>query len=444
MQQHTTVSLISLGCPKNKVDAEVMLGNLMDHGYDIVLDPAEAEIIIVNTCGFITDAKVESVETLLEMAQLKEQGKCRALIASGCLSGRYGEDLWEEMPEVDAFVGVTQYPRMHDIVASVLSGQRTLDCGLDAAVVGGGRRILTTAPHLAYLKIGEGCDNRCSYCAIPAIRGGYRSRPLEQVVAEARELVAGGVKELIVVAQDTTRYGLDLDGRPQLAELLRQLDALPGIEWVRVLYLYPEMLSSELLQTMAELPHVCNYVDLPLQHVDDEVLRRMHRRSNRAQIEDILARVRALPEPFLIRTTMIVGFPGETEAQFQELLDFIEAQPFDLLGAFTYSPEEGTPAAAFPDQVPEEVKQERLDALMLRQQAVSLQQNRRLIGRVERVVLEGWDSEAARYVGRTQYQAPDIDGVTYVVGPEGLPEGTFVQVRLTDSAEYDFFGEIVS
>jgi len=441
--EQNTVCLISLGCPKNKVDAEVMLGDLVDHGYRVVMDPAEADVIIVNTCGFIEDAKVESIDTILEMAEYKETGRCRVLMMSGCLSQRYHEDLLNELPEVDGFVGVTQYKEMHRHVEAALEGQRVDCCELKPEVIGGGKRLLSTPAHVGYIKIAEGCDNRCSYCAIPAIRGGYRSRPMEELQAEAEALVAQGVKELIVIAQDTTRYGVDLYGESLLGELLTNFNKIEGVKWIRVLYLYPELLTDELLNTMASLEHVCNYVDLPLQHVNDDVLKAMNRRSSRAQIERIMQRVRAMKERFVVRTTMIVGFPGETYEAFNELADFIEKHPFDLLGAFIYSAEEGTPAATMDDQIDPEEAAERLDELMLRQRTVSLYRQLAYMGTEQEAVIEGYDPEQELYVGRISLQSPDIDGITYISSEEELPEGTFVRVRIVDATDYDLIGEVI-
>ena len=437
-----TVGLVSLGCNKNKVDAEVMLYNLAEAGYALTMDPAEAEVIIVNTCGFITDAKVEAVNTILDMADYKKAGTCRALIVSGCLPGRYGEELDREMPEVDAWLGVTQYPQIVSIVERVLGGEHLVECALDPRVVGGGKRILTTAPWQAYLKIAEGCDNCCSYCAIPAIRGGYRSRPMEDLTAEARELAAQGVRELIVVAQDTTRYGEDLYGKAMLTPLLEALHEIDGLVWIRVLYCYPEMVDDALLEAFQRLPKLCPYLDIPIQHIDDTILWAMNRRSSREEIITLMKRVRALPRPMALRTTMIVGFPGEDAAAFSALCSFIQEYPFDYLGAFAYSAEDGTVAAEMPGQLEEEVKAERLDRLMALQQGISRQLLCRHVGEETEVLLEE-EQENGIWLGRTAYQAPLIDGVTYVSGAAGAVAGTFVRVRITASQEYDLVGEVI-
>jgi len=432
------VGLISLGCCKNKVDAEVMLSRLTQAGYQLTMDPEDADVIIVNTCGFINDAKVESIETILEMAQYKE-GRCRALIVSGCLSARYPGELWEELPEVDAFLGVTQYPEIADIVGEVLRGKRIRKTTLDCSVAGASDRIMTTPPWTGYIKIAEGCDNCCSFCAIPAIRGPYRSRPLEELVEEARWMASQGVKELIVVAQDTTRYGIDLYGEPSLSRLLRAFCQVEGIEWIRTLYCYPEMVDKELLNTMLEEEKICNYLDVPLQHSHDEILEAMNRRSTAAQIEAMMDNIRALPEDFALRTTMIVGFPGEDEEEFEDLMDFVQRHPFDHLGAFTYSPEEGTAAAEMENQVDEDLKAERLDDLMAVQQEMSSRRLERHVGKVLTVLLEDALPDGS-YEGRTRYQAPEIDGVTHFTGPAGLHPGEFVKVKITDSSEYDLEG----
>ena len=432
------VGLISLGCSKNKVDAEVMLSRLVKAGYQLTMDPAEADVIIVNTCGFINDAKVESIETILEMAQYK-QDRCRALIVSGCLSARYPGELWEELPEVDAFLGVTQYPDIVSIVGEVLKGKRIRNTALDCRVAGAPDRVMTTPPWMGYIKIAEGCDNCCSFCAIPAIRGPYRSRPMEELVDEVRWMASQGVKELILIAQDTTRYGEDLYGKPSLPELLKAVCRVEGIEWVRTLYCYPELVNEGLLDTMLTEEKICNYLDIPLQHSHDEILEAMNRRSNAAQIEAMMNSIRALPEDFALRTTMIVGFPGEDEAEFDDLMDFVQRHPFDHLGAFTYSPEEGTAAADMENQVDEDVKSERLDELMALQQEMSRERLARHVGKTLTVLVEDALPDGS-YEGRTRYQAPEIDGVTHFIGPAGIRPGEFVQVKITDSSEYDLEG----
>ncbi len=439
MKNHAiTVGMVSLGCSKNKVDAEVMLAKLSRAGYALTMDPAQADVIIVNTCGFINDAKVESVNAILEMAEYKK-GRCQALIVSGCLTARYPGELWEEIPEADALLGVSQYPDIVSVVEKALEGKRIRNTALDCRLAGSPERILTTPPWMGYLKIAEGCDNRCSFCAIPDIRGPYRSRPLEELVEEARWMASQGVKELILIAQDTTRYGMDLYGKPSLPRLLEAVCQVEGIRWVRTLYCYPEMVDEALLNTMRQQEKVCHYLDIPLQHCQDTILEAMNRRSNEKQIETLMERIRSLPERFALRTTMIVGFPGEQEADFEALVGFIQRHPFDHLGAFTYSAEEGTPAADRVDQIEEDVKARRLDRLMQAQQAVSRRQLEGYVGADLEVLVEE-ALPGGRYVGRTRYQAPDIDGVTRFTGPQGLEPGCIVTVRITGSREYDLEG----
>lgn len=434
----TTVGLISLGCSKNKVDAEVMLSALVEGGFSPVTDPAEAEVIIVNTCGFIDAAKQESVNAILEMADYKEIGRCRVLAVSGCLSGRYGRELAAEMPEVDVWMGVSQYPRAAALLTRALGGEWIFECARDDSVVGGGSRILTTAPWQAYLKIAEGCDNCCSYCAIPAIRGPYRSRSLESLTAEAETLAAQGVKELILVAQDTTRYGTDLYGRPMLTVLLERLHALP-FTWLRVLYCYPEMVDDALLDTFVRLPKLCPYLDIPLQHSEDRELYAMNRRTNGEEIRWLMEKIRRLPREMTLRTTLICGFPGETEEAAAAMRRFIREEPFDNLGAFAFSAEEGTVAAELPGQLPEEEKGRRLDALMRAQQPIALERNQRHVGKPCTVLLEELLPDG-RWQGRTAFQAPLVDGITKVSGITGYGAGQFVQVRITAADTYDLEG----
>ncbi len=441
MKNHAvTVGMVSLGCSKNKVDAEVMLAKLSQAGYALTMDPAGADVIIVNTCGFINDAKVESVNAILEMAEYKK-GRCQALIVSGCLTARYPGELWEEIPEADALLGVSQYPEIVSVVEKVLEGKRIRNTALDCRLAGSPERILTTPPWMGYLKIAEGCDNRCSFCAIPDIRGPYRSRPLEELVEEAQWMAAQGVRELILIAQDTTRYGMDLYGAPSLPRLLEAVCQVEGIRWVRTLYCYPEMVDEALLDTMRRQEKICDYLDIPLQHCQDTILEAMNRRSSAKQIEALMERIRSLPERFALRTTMIVGFPGEQEDDFEALMDFVERHPFDHLGAFTYSAEEGTPAADRVDQVDEDEKARRLDRLMQAQQAISRRQLAGYVGETLEVLVEE-ALPGGRYVGRTRYQAPDIDGVTRFTGPQGLEPGSLVRVRITASREYDLEGAL--
>ncbi len=430
------VGLVSLGCVKNQVDAEQMLSLLKGEGYEWTADAAEADVIIVNTCGFIQSAKEESIEAILDMARLKQTGRCRVLCVTGCLAQRYEKELLEEIPEIDCLLGVSQYARLPEALSDALNGGRPHDVGRREGFLECGR-VLTTPPYTAYVKIGDGCDNRCSFCAIPLIRGRYRSRPQADILEEMRGLAERGAKEQILIAQDTTRYGTDTGG--SLAGLLREASAVPGVEWLRVLYMYPDEVTDELLDTMAALPNVAPYLDLPLQHASMRLLPRMNRRGDTASSRRLLQRARGMG--FCLRTTFIVGFPGETEADFEALMDFTREMQFDRMGAFAYSAEENTPAAAMPDQVPEKVKQERLDRLMRLQAEISLARNRLRVGQVVRTLVTG--REGPDYVGRSMLEAPDADGVIRFRSPEGLTAGDFVPVHLTRADVYDLYGEVV-
>ena len=428
-----TIGVISLGCVKNRVDTEQMLALLTQAGHTITPDPAEADILIVNTCGFIDPAKEESIRTILEMAAYKQNGHCKKLIVTGCLAQRYGDALLSDMPEIDALLGVSQYDRIVEAVKSALEGSRPdyrtrrnemLECG----------RVLTTPPYSAYVRIGEGCDNRCAYCAIPLIRGSYRSRNEQSILDEARMLAASGTKELILISQDTTRYGSD--SRSSLQDLIRQVSALPGVEWLRVLYMYPDETNIGLLEEMAAHDNVCKYLDLPLQHASDRLLRAMNRRGTAAEAAKLLATARAMG--FTLRTTFIVGFPGETEEDFNCLLDFVRRVRFDRMGAFAYSAEEDTVGASMPNQVPEDIKQERLDRLMNAQSEISRELNEARVGTVCRVLVTGF--EDGLYIGRSEMEAPDSDGVIYFTAGRELDEGEFVSVRLVRADTYDLYG----
>ena len=427
------IGVISLGCVKNRVDTEQMLSMLVDAGHEFTPDPAEAEIIIVNPCGFIDPAKEESIQTILEMSEYKKTGRCRKLIVTGCLAQRYGDALLSDMPEIDALLGVSQYDRIAEAVELAAAGQRPdyrerrramLECG----------RVLTTPAYSAYVRIGEGCDNRCAYCAIPLIRGGYRSRDEGAILEEARRLAANGAKELILISQDTTRYGRD-NGK-SLAGLIGRVSALPGVEWLRALYMYPDETSAALLEEMAKRENVCRYLDLPLQHASDRLLRAMNRRGTIAQAEALLARAREMG--FTLRTTFIVGFPGETEEDFSELMDFTRRMRFDRMGAFAYSAEEDTPGASMPDQVPEEIKQERLDRLMALQAGISRELNEKRVGSACRVLVTGF--EDGFYTGRSAMEAPDSDGMIYFTAGRELTPGEFVSVRVARADTYDLYG----
>lgn len=431
------VGMVSLGCAKNRVDSEVILGTLKEAGYEIVSDPAEAEIIFVNTCGFIEPAKEESIEAIFEMAKYKETGRLKKLFVTGCLAQRYIDDLYREMPEVDGFMGVADYTRLLEMMREAEAGGRPRYV-CDGERFFHAERVLTTPAYSAYVKISDGCDNRCSYCAIPLIRGPYHSRPFDSIVEECRELAARGVTEITLIAQDTSRYGNDFPGgKLLLPELLEAVSAIEGVHWVRVLYCYPDTTDDRLLDAIANLPKVAPYVDLPLQHIDGPLLKRMNRRGSP---EWIKSRISACKERGLTtRTTMIVGFPSETEEAFHELLQFVKEARFDRLGAFTYSPEEGTPGAAMPDQVDEQVKQRRLDELMTLQQGISLEENTARVGEICEVLCEG--EEDGAFVGRSIREAPESDGVIRFTASREVAPGEYLQVKITGADAYDLFGE---
>ena len=432
------VGMVSLGCAKNRVDSEVILGTLKEAGYEIVSDPAEAEIIFVNTCGFIEPAKEESIEAIFEMAKYKEKGRLQKLFVTGCLAQRYIDDLYREMPEVDGFMGVADYTRLLEMMQEAEAGGRPRYV-CDGERFFHAERVLTTPAYSAYVKISDGCDNRCSYCAIPLIRGPYHSRPFDSIVEECRELAARGVTEITLIAQDTSRYGNDFpEGKLLLPELLEAVSAIEGVHWVRALYCYPELIDDELLAVMKEEPKVCSYLDIPLQHINDKVLREMNRRGDGALIRGLYRKIRGLGG-FALRTTLIAGFPGETEEEFQELLQFVQACPFDRLGVFAYSEEEGTPAAARQDQVPMRVRKAREGKIMRAQQKISRAFNESRIGSVCEVLVEGRE-ENGLYYGRSQWEAPETDGKVYIKLAEGLQEGSFVRVRITDAQDYDITG----
>ena len=444
------LGLISLGCPKNLVDSEVMLGIIEKYHIEITNDPEAAEIIIVNTCGFIESAKQESIDTILSMAAYKTEGCCRYLIVTGCLAQRYAQELFQDMPEVDAIVGTNVYKDIAQVIERVMQGQRVLhlsETDFEKINLEGLQdkewnlpdpRKLTTPPYMAYLKIAEGCDNFCSFCAIPLIRGRYTSKPYEQVMAEARELVERGVKELIVIAQDTTRYGQDLYGKLRLAELLHDLNALPGLKWIRVLYSYPNTFTDELIEAYATLPKVCHYVDLPLQHASDRLLHVMRRRDKLSETKKLLKKLRERIPDIVIRTTFIVGFPGETEEDFAILKEFVTEQKFENAGVFQYSQEENTVAATLPEQIPEETKQERYDELMAIQAGISEDVHRSMEDRELEVVVEGYESEEENLVAARSYrEAPDIDGSIFVENAPGLNPGDFIRVRIEQGFAYE-------
>lgn len=435
---------ISLGCDKNLVDTEMMLGLLNRDGYTFTDDENEAEVIVVNTCCFIGDAKEESVNTILEMARLKETGKCRALIVTGCLAQRYKQEIIDEIPEVDGILGTSTYDEISHVLKEALGGREHIQCfhGLDVLPETKTERILTTGGHYAFLKIAEGCDKRCTYCIIPSLRGSFRSVPMERLVKEAEGLAQQGVKELILVAQETTLYGVDLYGKKALPQLLKKLCAVSGIQWIRIQYCYPEEITEELIQTIRNEDKICNYLDLPIQHASDGILKRMGRRTTKSQLKETVARLREAIPDIALRTTLISGFPGETEDDHEELMEFVDEMEFERLGVFAYSAEEDTPAASFPDQVPDEVKEDRRGEIMELQQEISFEHSQSMIGRTLEVMIEGKVADENAYVGRTYMDGPGVDGMIFVQTGEELMSGDFVRVRVTGAMEYDLIGEL--
>lgn len=438
------IGMVSLGCPKNLVDSEVMLGIIKDKQLEITNDPADADLIIVNTCGFIESAKEESISTILQMAQYKE-GSCKYLIMTGCLGQRYADELFESMPEVDAIVGTDSFTDIGWVIDQVLAGKRVKHLQkLESKNVQALPRMLTTPDYMAYLKIAEGCDNCCSYCIIPQLRGPYTSRPYDEVMAEARSLAAHGVKELIVVAQDTTRYGEDLTGKLLLPQLLRDLNELEGIKWIRVMYLYPNNFTDDLIAAFAECDKVCKYIDIPLQHASDRLLESMNRYDTRAQVEELLAKLRECIPGITIRTTFIVGFPGETDEDFAELMDFVEKQRFENAGVFQYSQEEGTVAGAMENQIEPEVKENRYHELMALQAGISEEIHQEREDEELDVIVEGFDEEnPALAVGRSYHEAPDIDGNIFIENAAELKVGQMVRVRILQGFTYEMVAELV-
>lgn len=436
------VSMVSLGCPKNQVDAEMMLKSLADAGYEIGTEEAEADAIIINTCGFIEDAKKEAIENILEAAEYKKTGKCRALIVTGCLAERYRDDVTEEIPEVDVCVGIGSNGDIAEITKAAIEGECKNRYGEKTALDLNGERILGGYPFSTYLKIADGCDNCCTYCAIPKIRGRMRSRKIEDCVAEAKRLAAGGVKELTVVAQDTTAYGEDIYGKPMLSELLRELCKIDGLHWIRTLYTYPDRITDELLDTVAEEPKLVKYFDIPLQHVNGDILKRMNRKGDRKSISALIDKIREKIPDVTLRTTLITGFPGETDEQFSELAEFVKEKRFDRLGCFTYSAEEDTIAAGYTDQIDGQVKQDRADNIMELQMTIAAEKNEEKAGTETEVLIEGWDSYIKCYFGRTPADAPEVDGKIFFMSTRPLKIGEFVKVRVNDCIDYDLLGEL--
>lgn len=438
------ILFISLGCDKNLVDTEVMLGMLASRGYEMTNDEQEADIIVINTCCFIHDAKEESIQNILEMAEYKKNGSAKALIVTGCMAERYRQEILDEIPEVDEVLGTTAYDRILDAVDAALAGQHeVMTADLDALPLPETKRLVTTGGHFAYLKIAEGCDKHCTYCIIPKIRGNFRSVPMERLLKEAQDLAEQGVKELILVAQETTLYGKDLYGEKALPKLLRELCKISGIRWIRILYCYPEEITDELIQVMKEEPKICHYLDLPIQHANDTILKRMGRRTSKQELIDIVQKLRKEIPDICLRTTLITGFPGETQEQHEEVMEFIDTLEFDRLGAFTYSPEEDTPAATFEDQIDEEVKEDRQADIMELQQEIAFDKAEDMIGREVLVMIEGKVADENAYVGRTYRDAPNVDGLIFINTDVELISGDFAKVKVTGALDYDLIGELM-
>lgn len=434
------VLLISLGCDKNLVDSEVMLGLLNKAGHELTNDETEAEAVVINTCAFISDAKEESINTIIEMGRLKKTGRLKKLIVAGCLSQRYKDEIMKELPEIDVIIGATNYDK---IVEAIGTDEDAIVDDINYTPKPVSERIVTTNASMAYFKIAEGCNKLCTYCIIPHIRGRYRSIPMDRLLASAEKLAADGIKELVLVAQETTLYGVDLYGGKKLPELLTKLSDIEGIEWIRLLYCYPEEITDELISVMAENPKICHYIDIPIQHSENEILRRMGRKTSREDIVSLVSKLRTAMPDIAIRTTLISGFPGETQELHDGLVGFVDECEFDRLGVFTYSPEEGTPAAGYEDQVDGELAAKWRDEIMELQQEISYEKNQELIGSIQRVLIEGYLVEDDVYVGRTYRDAPGVDGIVFVSAPYELMSGSFVDVKITEANEYDLTGVIV-
>lgn len=437
----TKVGFVSLGCPKNQVDAECMMYNLRQEGYEIIRDPAMGDVVVVNTCGFIESAKQEAVDTILEFGLLKNEGRIKAIIVTGCLAERYRDEILKEIPEIDAVVGIGSNKNLGEIIREVLADKKQIcTYGEKTDLDINGRRILSTEPYYAYLKIAEGCNNNCTYCAIPSIRGKFRSREMESILDEAKWLASVGVEEIIVVAQDTTRYGEDIYGKPSLAQLLKELCKIDGIKWIRTLYAYPEMITDELIETIKTEDKLVKYIDMPIQHCNDQVLKRMNRRGNKQMIKDVVKKLREEIPQIILRTTLITGFPGETEEQFEELCNFVKEMRFDRLGCFAYSPEEGTPAYNFDNQIDEEIRNKRAEIIMDEQSRIFFELNEKKLGQTVEVVTEGFDRLAECWFGRSADDAPEIDGKIFFTSDRKLMIGEFVKVELDDTLDFDLIG----
>jgi ribosomal protein S12 methylthiotransferase len=436
--------LVSLGCPKNLVDSEIMLALLAKEGHELTMSEKDAEVIIVNTCGFIESAKEESIETILEMALQKQEGTCKALVVTGCMAQRYSQDMKKEIPEVDAFIGTGEFHRITEVLNNLKDGE-TVELISNPEYIWRSDmpRLVSTPFYYAYLKIGEGCSHKCSFCIIPQLRGPYRSRPVKDIVEEAHSLAIQGVKEIIIIAQDPTQYGYDLPDQPHLTTLLKEIEKIEGIKWIRILYLYPNSISDELLELIKESEKICKYIDLPLQHCEHKILKAMSRSGNKEDYLKLIEKIKNIIPDVTLRTAMIVGFPGETDEKFESLLDFVEKAKFDRLGAFEYSKEEGTEAATLKGQVSKKVKKERLHRIMTLQKKISLEKNKSLIGSIQEVIIENISNKGKYKVhGRTGRDTPDIDGAIYLL-PSDVQPGDIVKARVTGAKEYDLFGEII-
>lgn len=446
MDKTAKIGFVSLGCSKNLVDTETMLARLAAAGYEITPEETDADVIVVNTCAFIESAKKESIDSILDIAWLKKHHKLKAIVVTGCLAERYKDEIFKEIPEVDAVLGIGGEKSIVEAIDSVLAKKRFSDYFDKEKSILGGERVVTTPEYTAYLKIAEGCDNRCTYCAIPLIRGGFRSRKMEDIIAEAKDLEALGVKELNLIAQDTSRYGLDIYGEYKLAELARRITEETKIPWVRLLYCYPDKITDELIAEIRDNPRIVKYLDIPIQHISDKILRAMNRHGDSTMIKDTIARVRAAIPDITLRTTLIVGFPGETDEDFNELCEFVKETKFDRLGAFTYSREEDTPACDLPDQIDEQTKQDRYDIIMKEQMHIAAEKNERFIGKKMRVLCEAYDQVAEIYYGRGEGDAPDIDTKIYFSNPKGakrINPGEFVTVSIDETVDYDLVGRAI-
>lgn len=439
----TRIGMVSLGCPKNQVDAERMLALLKDEGYEIAYDAALSDVVIINTCGFIQSAKEEAIETILEFCTLKEEGRIKAVVVTGCLAERYRDEILTEIPQVDAVVGIGKNDELADIIRQIYCGEKVSAYGEKGDLCFDEKRILSTPSYMAYIKISEGCDNRCTYCAIPKIRGRFRSRSIENIVSEAESLADRGVKELVLIAQDTTRYGEDLYGESRLPELLRELVKIEGLKWIRALYLYPERITDELIDVFASEEKVVPYMDIPIQHCDKEILKRMNRLGDEQSLLELIQKIRSRVPNIILRTTLIAGFPGESKQQFESLCEFVKKARFDRLGCFAYSPEEGTAAAEFDGQLDEDTKSRRAEIIYDEQSRIMFEKNEEQIGKTLEVVCEGFDRYAECFFGRSYMDAPEIDGKIFFTADEKPSPGEFIKVKITDTLDFDLLGERV-